>query len=346
MDRFVLESPLDMHVHFRQGPMLQRVVPLTAAHFAGALVMPNTEPPINSKDRLLDYKREVWDAAQPHNFAPYFTAYFQTHYGRKWLEEMREHLLAIKLYPKGMTTNSSHGVDPEDPDVERVIGDMEELGIPLCVHGEASGFVMRREKLFRPTYIKWATKFPRLKIIMEHITTAETALLLGQYENLYATITVQHALCTLDDLAGELLNPHMFCKPILKEPEDRDLLYRHVFRSNSNQHKVMLGTDSAPHAQNRKECACGCAGCFTAPIALQRLAQEYAKVWANDPQKGQERFQLFVSGAAQKIYGITPLKKKVTLERKPFQIPATYGDVVPLWAGSELEWSVTNVTAS
>lgn len=346
MDQIVLESPLDMHVHFRQGDMLKWVVPQTAVTFAGALVMPNTDPPINGKDRLFDYKIQVQEAAGGYAFEPYFTTYFQTNYGRKWLEDMKPYMLAIKFYPKGMTTNSQHGVEQDDPGVERVLADMEELGIPLCVHGEARGFCLRREDLFLDTYIKWAEKFPKLKIIMEHITTANAALLLGQVKNLYATITVHHMLCDLDALAGDLLDPHMFCKPILKCPEDREMLWSMAVKSNSNEGKVMLGTDSAPHTQGKKECACGCAGVFTAPFALQLLAEEYSSYWKADPISGWKRFNAFAGGNARAIYGINPPKKTVTLERRPFTIPQQYEDVVPMWAGKTIPWSVGNITSS
>ena len=343
MYQIELDSPLDMHVHFRQGDMLKWVVPQTAATFAGALVMPNTDPIINGKDRLLSYKDEVCSAAEGYTFEPHFTAYFQTSYDKKWLEEMKPHLLAIKFYPKGMTTNSHHGVEQDDPGVERVLADMEELGIPLCVHGEARGFCLRREELFLDTYIHWAEKYPKLKIVMEHITTASAAMLLGQVKNLYATITVHHMLCDLDTLAGDLLDPHMFCKPILKYPEDREALWGLAVKSNSNMHKVMLGTDSAPHTQGKKECACGCAGVFTAPFALQLLANEYATHWQNDPEKGQERFNAFAGGNARRIYGIQPPKKTVLLERRPFTIPSHYEDVVPMWAGRTIPWSVDKI---
>ncbi|WP_128326747.1 amidohydrolase family protein, partial [Arcobacter suis] len=143
---------------------------------------------------------------------------------------------------------------------------MSKLGIPLCIHGETNGFVMDREKEFMPIYESIAKAFPNLKIIMEHITTKDAIELLDKYDNLYATVTLHHLLITLDDVAGGMLNPHLFCKPIAKRPEDRSALLNAALKAHP---KLMFGSDSAPHPKHKKEC-CGCAaGVFTSPIALQ-----------------------------------------------------------------------------
>jgi dihydroorotase len=167
---------------------------------------------------------------------------------------------------------------------------MSILNIPLCVHGETDGFVMDREAEFMDIYELLATNFPKLKIIMEHITTKAAVDMLDKYENLYATITVHHLLITLDDVAGGMLKPHLFCKPIAKRPQDRKALLEVALNAHP---KVMFGSDSAPHPQNKKE-ACGCAaGVFSAPIALQLLCEIF------DNHKKLENLQAFVSDNAQ-----------------------------------------------
>jgi dihydroorotase len=219
-----------------------------------------------------------------------------------------------------MTTNSDHGVDPDDPKLMKIFADMEDIGIPLSVHGEAKGYVMDRESLFVRNYLRWAEYFPNLKIIMEHITTKDAVMALSKAENLFCTITTHHLLITTDDVIGDLLNPHLFCKPIAKRPTDLEALVGLVMGDlNGIARKAMLGTDSAPHAIDKK-----------AEMFYTRGKLEY--------------FQRFVSDNAKAIYGINPPKKIVTLKREPFTIPATYGNnVVPMWAGKTIPWTVESV---
>jgi len=208
---------------------------------------------------------------------------------------------------------------------------MSELEIPLCVHGETNGFVMDREAEFGSIYEQFATNFPKLKIIMEHITTKNSVDLLDKHENLYATITVQHLFITLDDVAGGMLKPHLFCKPIAKRYEDREALLKVAL---SGHHKVMFGSDSAPHPTHKKEC-CGCAaGVFTAPIALAALTSLF------DENNSLDNLQAFVSTNAQKIYGYKPLDKEIELVKKSFRVAQSYADVVPMFAGEMLPWSI------
>ncbi len=263
----VINSPLDMHLHFREGAMAQTVIPLSSYSFAGGVVMPNLVPAVNNFERLTGYLEEIKSIVGDDGFEPYMTVFFKQ-YSYEELEQFKPHILGIKLYPAGVTTNSEDGVAAINQ-AETTMKYMEELGIPLLVHGETHGFVLDREKLFLPIFEHLAQKFPRLKIIMEHITTADAVALLDKYENLYATVTLHHLIITLDDLAGGLLRPHLFCKPIAKRPEDREALLNAAIQAHS---KLMFGSDSAPHPIDKKE-ACGCAaGIFTAPIALQALA--------------------------------------------------------------------------
>jgi len=330
-----LISPLDMHIHLRDDAMLAVVAPLSAHTFSGGLVMPNLVPPLTTIEALLAYKERIHNAIDCHTFDPLMSLFFRSDYTREFLEEAALHVKALKLYPSGITTNSEGGVASMDIEALRpVLEAMSDLGLILCVHGETNGFVMDREKEFCSIYESFAQAFPRLKIIMEHITTKESVALLDKYENLYATITLHHLLITLDDVAGGMLQPHLFCKPIAKRYEDRDALL-HV---SLNAHpKVMFGSDSAPHPIHKKEC-CGCAaGVFTAPIALQALTELFEKHGAL------ANLQAFVSDNAQRIYGYTPLKKEVTLTKTPFSVPSSYDAVVPMFASQTLGWSIEHV---
>ena len=325
-----LQSPLDMHIHFREGAMLDLVAPLSAETFAGGVIMPNLVPPVADLERLEWYTGEVRRAVGDHVFTPYMALFFRN-YSEADLAAVREHIIGIKLYPEGVTTNSEGGVKSVS-DAEQTMAMMQDMDIPLLVHGEVpESFVMDRESDFLPTYDELAQKFPRLKIIMEHITTAAAVKLLDRYENVHATVTLQHLLITLDDVAGGLLNPHLFCKPIAKRPEDRDALLHAALTAHP---KLMFGSDSAPHPLEKKEC-CGCAaGVFTAPVALAMLAELF------DAHDALDKLQAFVSGNAQSIYGLTPPAKTVHLVKEPCTVPAKYGDVVPIRSGGEIGWRV------
>ena len=220
-------------------------------------------------------------------------------------------------------------------DAESTMSLMQEMGIPLLVHGESHGFVMDREAEFLDVYRDLATRFPRLTICMEHITTASAVRLLDEFENLAATVTLQHLLITLDDVAGGMLRPHLFCKPIAKRPEDREALLKAAL---SGHPRLMFGSDSAPHPVHAKE-ACGCAaGVFTAPIVLPRLAALF------DGHGALDRLQGFVSGHACSLYGLKPPARTVRLQRREMLVPDAYEGhgqkVVPMEAGSVIPWSL------
>lgn len=328
----ILHSPLDMHIHLRDEAMLDVVAPLSAKSFAGGIIMPNLVPPVTTIESILAYKERIMHAIGNNIFEPLMTLFFRSDYTREFLEKAALHVRALKLYPSGITTNSEGGVASMDVEALRpVLEVMSDLGLMLCVHGETNGFVMDREKEFASIYETLAGAFPKLKIVMEHITTKESVALLDKHENLYATITLHHLLITLDDVAGGMLQPHLFCKPIAKRYEDRDALL-HV--SLSAHPKVMFGSDSAPHPMHKKEC-CGCAaGVFTAPIALQVLTELFEK------HNALAHLQAFVSNNAQAIYGYKPPYKEIVLEKKPFLVPHAYGDVVPMFANETLAWSL------
>ncbi len=219
---------------------------------------------------------------------------------------MRAHILGIKLYPVGATTQSDDGVVDFDQ-IGDTVALMEELDISLLVHGESRGFVM------------------------EYITTADAIEFLDRFSNVSATVTLHHLLITLDDVIGGMMKPDLFCKPIAKTPRDREALREAVFAGHD---RIVFGSDSAPHPRHKKEC-CGCAaGVFSAPVALPMLVELF---------EGVDRLDLlpdFVSGFAQKIYGITPPIKQVHLERQPWLVPESYSGILPFKAGETLRWSV------
>jgi len=316
--------------------MLENIAKSSASTFSGAIVMPNLVPPVSTKEEVVAYKQRIMDAIGDEKFTPYMTLFFKPSYNKEFLESIKDEITAIKLYPAGITTNSEGGVSGFDVEELRpALEAMSELNIPLCVHGETNGFVMDREAEFVSIYERLATAFPNLKIIMEHITTKESVEALDRFENLYATITLHHLIITLDDVAGGMLKPHLFCKPIAKRPEDRSALLKVALEAHP---KVMFGSDSAPHPKHAKE-ACGCAaGVFTAPIALQVLAELF-----ENKNASLENLQAFISGNAQKIYGVSPLIKTVTLEKREFTVPSDYNGVVPMYADETLAYSIRDV---
>lgn len=333
ISEIAIDRPFDAHVHFRQGEMLRRVAPLTAASFCGAMAMPNTDPPISSEDAALRYLGQIAEAT---NTGPPFVAwptlYFGTGLTEATLLAAEPAILAVKFYPRGLTTNSRHGSDPTDPGVDRVLEILQRLGIPLSIHPEAPGYHEDRERLFAPIVRRWAEWFPRLKIVLEHLSDRRTLPLL-ELSNVYGTLTPQHLLWTGDDWVGPPLRPHRYCMPVIKRPEDRTALLWGV--AEDFQDRLMLGTDSAPWVEYDKS-HCGCAGVLNAPVALPVVADIFDRAGILD------RLQGFCSDNARRIYGPkldTLPGRVVTLARRPWRVPDRYGDVVPMLAGETLPWS-------
>lgn len=332
--KITLNSPLDMHLHLRDGDMLKLTAPLSA-DFAGAVIMPNLVPPVTTPEAMQAYSERIAAAMDGADFTRYMTLFF-TPLGEKELLAAKETpgFFGFKLYPAGITTNSEGGVS-DLAQADKTFRLMEELEIPLLVHGESHGFVMDREQEFLAVYRHLATRYPKLKLSMEHITTAEAVRLLGDFPNICATVTLQHLIITLDDVAGGALRPHLFCKPIAKRPEDRDALLRAALEGHP---RLMFGSDSAPHPRCKKE-ACGCAaGVFTGPVALPKLAEIFAAHGALN------NLQAFVSDNACKWYGLQPAQKIVTLQDTPMEVPSSYRSfgqqVVPMYAGESIGWSI------
>lgn len=324
-----LHSPLDMHIHLREGEMLQTVAPYTARSFAGGVIMPNLMNPVNSLERVQHYKKEISACISPDDFTPFMTLFFKK-YDKQELVQVKEHIIGVKLYPAGITTRSEAGVTDFNA-IGETLAVMQELEIPLLVHGESNGFVMDREREFLDVY-KWlVTNFPELHIIMEHITTADAVEFLDNHANVSATVTLHHLMITLDDIAGNLLEPDLFCKPIAKTPRDLESLRQAIF---SGHPRLMFGSDSAPHPRHAKEC-CGCAaGIFTAPVALPMLAELFENEDKLDLLQG------FISDIACDRYKLTPPEKTVKLERRTWTVPEQHGKIKSFLAGKKMRWSL------
>jgi dihydroorotase len=336
MDKITLKAPYDMHLHLRDADMLKLVGPMTSESFAGAIVMPNLQPPVTTKQLVLEYRARVMEAVKDENFNPLMTVFYSKDFDVDVLEDIKDDITAVKFYPAGATTNSDDGLSGVDVEAMRpVLERMGELGIPLLFHGESNGFVMDREYEFLPVWETLAKEFPKLKILMEHISDRRTLDLLDKYPNLYATVTIHHLLFTLDDVIGGMMEPHMFCKPVIKTPADRDAIQKAVL---SGHPKIMFGSDSAPHPKPNKERTGASAGVFTAPITLPLLVEffeEHGKL---------DLLQAFVSDNAVRIYNLPQNQKEVTLVKKESVVPKSYEgfgqEVVPMYCGKKLKWSI------
>ncbi|AXP08897.1 dihydroorotase [Campylobacter hepaticus] len=331
-----LKNPLDMHLHLRDDEMLKLVAPFSAKDFSAGVIMPNLVPPICDLESLKSYKIRILKACKDENFNPLMTLFFK-YYDEKFLEQAKDEIFGIKLYPAGITTNSSEGISNLSIEsLKPTLEAMSALNIPLLVHGETNDFVMDRESNFAKIYEKLAKNFPRLKIVMEHITTLTLSRLLKDYENLYATITLHHLMITLDDVIGDKMNPYLFCKPIAKRYEDKEALCELAFSAYD---KVMFGSDSAPHPKHAKEC-CGCAaGVFSAGVILPVLAELF------EQNSSKANLQKFISDNACKIHNLKFQKDKmIVLEKKEWCVPNLYKDqynqVMPYMAGKNLKFQV------
>ncbi len=280
-------------------------------------------------ESVITYRDEIKTACGDNCFTPYMTLFFRP-YSRDELLTVKDEIIGIKLYPAGITTQSDKGVTDFNT-IDKTLSIMEELQIPLLIHGESNGFVLDRESEFLEVYQHLATSYPKLHIIMEHITTASAVAFVDKYPNVSATVTLHHLLITLDDVIGNAMQPDLFCKPIAKRPQDREALRAAVF---SGHDRIMFGSDSAPHPRHKKEC-CGCAaGIFSAPVALPMLTQLFGEAGCLD------KLQDFVSTFARTRYNITPVEKKITLTKRPWLVPNLIDNVKPFLAGNELRWSI------
>ena len=318
-----IQNPIDMHLHIRQGEMLKKVLPETTKQFSGAVVMPNTVPPITSLERVLNYKKEILECDK--NFTPLMDVFLQN-FSEEEIQKLKPHIFGMKFYPDGITTNSESGINSIE-DIYPTLELLAKYNIPLSIHGETNGSMLEREREFAKTYEKLAKDLPNLTIIMEHISTKELAELATKYDNLLATVTLHHLLLTLDDLCGGGLNVHLFCKPTIKLASDRDALQELVKSGHKN---IMFGSDSAPHPLKNK--FKGSAGIFSAPIILPALAEFF---------DGDElKMQTFLSDNAVNNFNLEVISKEIILVEEEWIAPKIIGEVVPMWGGRKFNFRV------
>ena len=329
-----IRRPDDWHVHLRDGEMLREVAPFTARQFARAIVMPNLAPPVTTVEFARDYRKRILGATEP-GFTPLMTCYLTDETDADELERgFSEGVwIAAKLYPAGATTNSASGVT-DMRNIYPALTRMEKIGMVLCVHGEVTDpavDVFDREAVFIDRILsKLVEDFRGLKIILEHITTAEAAEFVSSApENVAATVTPQHLIINRNALFTGGLRPHAYCLPVAKRERHR-LAVRKAATSGSP--KFFLGTDSAPHARHVKESAYGCAGIFNAPFALESYATVFEEEGALD------RLEAFASVNGPIFYGLPLNEGSVTLERAEVHVPAEIDGLVPFHAGETLRW--------
>jgi dihydroorotase len=320
----IINKPIDMHLHVRQGEMLKKVLPETIRQFAGAVIMPNTVPPITTLEGVLKYKEEI-QKISGEKFTPLMDVFLQD-FSEEEIKELKDNIFGMKFYPDGITTNSESGINSIE-DIYPTLELLAKYNIPLSIHGETNGSMLNREREFAPTYEKLARDLPNLTIIMEHISTKELAALATKYDNLKATVTLHHLLLTLDDLCGGALNVHYFCKPTVKLASDRDALQELVKSGHKN---VMFGSDSAPHPLKNK--FKGAAGIFSAPVILPALAEFF--------EGDEAKLQRFISDNAINNFNLDVVDKSVELVEEEWVAPRIVGEVVPMFAGKRFNWRV------
>ncbi|MCP1771696.1 dihydroorotase [Neisseria perflava] len=343
MQTLTIIQPDDMHLHLRDGDALKAVAPYTAHQMGRAVIMPNLKPPVASVADALAYKQRIL-AALPEGsaFEPLMALYLTDKTTPELVREAKAAgIVAFKLYPAGATTNSDSGVT----DLFKLIPVLQEIAaqdMRFLVHGEVTDAeidIFDREAAFIERVMKPVlAQVPDLKVVFEHITTAEAAkLVLEAGDNVAASVTPQHLLLNRNDLLAGGVRPHHFCLPVLKRETHRQALVAAV--TGDKAHKFFLGTDSAPHAKSAKENACGCAGMFSALTAIELYAEVFDNAGALD------KLEAFASQNGARFYGLPENTRKITLVKQAQQIPASlpYGDgevLVPMRAGGEVAWSV------
>jgi dihydroorotase len=333
-----IRRPDDWHVHLRDGEMLRAVAPFTAREFARAIVMPNLVPPVTAVEQANAYRQRIVDAAGP-GFTPLMTCYLTDQADPDEIARGFEEgvWIAAKLYPANATTNSAFGVT-DVRNIFSALERMQRIGMVLCVHGEVTDpevDVFDREAVFIDRILAPVTRdFPELKIVLEHITTSQAAdFVEGSGPNVAATVTPQHLIINRNALFAGGLRPHAYCLPVPKREKHR-LAVRKAATSGSP--KFFLGSDSAPHAIEAKESACGCAGIFNAPFALESYATVFEQEGALD------RLEAFASENGARFYRLPLNEGTVTLDRADMQVPerieAAGIELVPFHAGETLGW--------
>ena len=334
-----LIQPDDWHLHLRDGAVLGRTTKDSARQFGRAIIMPNLTPPITNTTMAMDYKSRI--DAQGSGLEALMTLYLTDNTTATDIRNAHDSgiVSGVKLYPAGATTNSTAGVTAINK-AYKAIATMEELGLPLLVHGETTHTdvdIFDREKVFIDTQLApLVSHFPKLRLVVEHITTKEAVEFVQQSNaNIGATITPQHLMYNRNHMLVGGIKPHLYCLPVLKRNTHQQALQDAVVSGDDS---FFLGTDSAPHAQGAKESACGCAGCYSAPVAIELYAQTFEQLGILD------KLEAFASRNGPKFYRLPVNSKTITLIRQDWQVPTSLnyaGDtIIPLGAGDTLHWKL------
>lgn len=343
MKQIIITQPDDWHLHLRDGPLMQSVLPDTARRFARAIIMPNLRPPVTTTALAQAYRARILDALPAEaRFQPLMTLYLTDNTSAQEIQHALKSGIvhAVKLYPAGATTNSDAGVT----DIRKAYPALEEMqrcGMPLLVHGEVTDpavDMFDREAVFIERVLQPLLKdMPQLRVVFEHITTREAVQFVTDApENVAATLTAHHLLYNRNALFSGGLRPHYYCLPVLKRESHREALGR---AAASGSPKFFLGTDSAPHAQPAKETACGCAGCYTAHAAIELYAEAFEQLNALDKLEG------FASFYGADFYGLPRNTASITLRKENWIVPESlaFGEqrLVPLRAGEPVTWKLS-----
>ena len=339
-ESLTIRRPDDWHLHFRDGDMMRAVVPHTARQFARAIVMPNLTPPVTTAAQASAYRERIL-AAVPEgvDFTPLMTAYLTDNTDPEELARGFSEgvFTAAKLYPAGATTNSDSGVT-DVANIYPALERMQAIGMVLCVHGEVTSAdidIFDREAVFIERHLsRIVADFPALKVVFEHVTTRDAVQFVESASaNVAATVTPQHLHINRNAIFAGGINPHAYCLPVAKREEHRLALRK---AATSGSARFFLGTDSAPHARHAKESACGCAGIFNAPYALESYLAVFEEEGAID------RFEAFASENGPRFYGLPLNEGTVTLVRQDTLVPDTLDaggePIVPFHAGQQLSW--------
>jgi len=340
-EKLTLTRPDDWHLHVRDGDILTDVVPATAACFGRAIIMPNLVPPVTTAADATAYRDRILAAANGTAFEPLMTLYLTESMTPETIREAKAAgVVAAKLYPAGATTNSDSGVK-DIRNIYPVLEAMVDCGMLLLVHGEVTDAdidIFDREKVFLERVLAPTLEvFPNLKVVLEHITTADSAEFVQQHkgDNLGATLTPQHLMYNRNHMLVGGIRPHLYCLPILKRNRHQQALRDAVA---SGDKRFFLGTDSAPHARDRKEAACGCAGCYSAYGAIGLYADIFEELGILD------KLEAFASFNGADFYGLPRNTDTITLVREPWtmpaQLPLADGTIVPLKAGETVHWQL------
>ncbi|GJQ10298.1 hypothetical protein GpartN1_g2089.t1 [Galdieria partita] len=343
-----IRRPDDFHVHLREGNILKTVLPFTSNVMGKALIMPNLKEPILNLSLAEKYRNEVCSSIPPNSsFLPIFSLYLTEQTTADIIKEAArsEFVRACKLYPAGATTNSLFGVSNLEK-LDEALSAMEAYGLILCIHGESTDQrvgVFDREATFVEHILPGLLlKYPRLKVVLEHISTKEAAQFVKTFPSsrLAATVTCHHMSCNYNTLLGQGLNPHLYCCPILKSEEHRQFIVETVIQDTEG--KFFLGTDSAPHLQRAKECWRAAAGVFSSPVALLC----YTKIF--EENNALDKLEKFASENGSCFYNLPLNDDSIVLKKEPYEVPTHINcmdetsKLVPFLAGETLQWKITN----